>query len=310
MNISLAMIVKNEEGILGDCLTSVRDLVDEMIVVDTGSTDYTKLIAHSTGAKVFDFPWCDDFAKARNQSLSYCNSDWILVLDADEALNPADHEKVKSAIESDVVAFNLPIWNYLPHKEIVVMDKSPMDNPNFGKEVIGGNFSCYAQHEGMRLFRNTHEDVFVGRIHETPDDYFNARHSKIADLNVVIHHAGKMQFVREDSKRDYYLTLALEDAKENPDNARSWFNVFQQALVGDKPEVVLKAAKEYMRIHNGCASPIIFIGSGIALRELGRVQDSLACFDAVLKLDPLNVVALAQKEVSVGKIKIKETSQP
>lgn len=299
MSISLAMIVKNEEGILGDCLTSVRDLVDEMIVVDTGSTDYTKIIAHSTGAKVFDFEWCDDFAKARNESLKHCNSDWILILDADEAIDPADHNKIRKAVTSGVTAFNLPIWNYLPHKEIVVMDKSPVDNPNYGKDMIGGVFPCYAEHEGMRLFRNPHNPIFVGRVHETPDDYFIG--SEVKRLDVVIHHAGKMQFAREESKKEYYLELALRETEITPDNARSWFNVFQQALVGDKPKLVLKAAKEYMRIHNGQASPIIFIGCGMALREIGRVEDSLACFEAVLKLDPTNQVALTQKNATLGR---------
>ena len=300
MSISLAMIVKNEETILGDCLTSIRDLVDEMIVVDTGSTDYTKLIADSTGAKVFDFEWCDDFAKARNESLRHCNSDWILILDADEAIDPSDHDKIRRAVDSEVFAFNLPIWNYLPHREIVVMDKSPLDNPNFGQDRVGGNFPCYASHEGMRLFRNPKEPIFIGKIHETPDDYFNEKGYKVSDLDVVIHHAGKMQFAREDSKKEYYLELALQETIATPDNARSWFNVFQQALVADKPGLVLKAAKEHLRIRGGLASPIIFIGSGIALRELGRTEDSLACFDAVLKLDPTNVVALAQKKISLG----------
>ena len=315
MTISLAMIVKNEAHIIGDCLTSVRGLVDEVIVVDTGSTDHTKIMAHSTGAKVVDFEWCDDFSKARNESLRHCTSDWILVLDADEAINPSDHEKVKLATYSRALAFILPIWNYLPHKEIVVMDGTALDNPNFGKDVIGGSFPYYAKHEGMRLFRNiyrlfgpsfrSNNSIFSGRIHETPDDYFNDGYftdrSLITEqLDVVIHHAGKMQFAREESKKDYYLTLALQDANENPNNARSWFNVFQQALVAEKPQIVLKAAKEYMRVRGGVAAPIIFIGSGMALREMGRIEDAIACFDAVTKIDPNNLMAIKQKEVTLN----------
>ncbi|WP_028608238.1 tetratricopeptide repeat-containing glycosyltransferase family 2 protein [Paenibacillus harenae] len=82
--LSLAMIVKNEGKVIERCLNSVKHMVDEMIVVDTGSTDSTKLIAERLGAKVFDFKWIDDFAAARNFSIACTTGNWILVLDADE----------------------------------------------------------------------------------------------------------------------------------------------------------------------------------------------------------------------------------
>ena len=84
------MIVKNEEKHLVKCLKSVRDIVDEMIVVDTGSTDKTKDIAQVFGAKVFDFPWTGDFSAARNHSLEQATGDWILILDADEVISARD----------------------------------------------------------------------------------------------------------------------------------------------------------------------------------------------------------------------------
>src|SRR5262249_27219816 len=79
--VSLCMIVKHEERHLATCLQSVHDLVDEMILVDTGSTDRTKDIAREFGAKVIDFTWQDSFAAARNASLKHATSDWILWLD-------------------------------------------------------------------------------------------------------------------------------------------------------------------------------------------------------------------------------------
>ena len=89
------MIVKNEEQHLAKCLMSVKPVVDEMIVVDTGSTDKPKHIAAALGAKVFDFPWTNDFSEARNYSLSKASGDWILVLDADEVVSPLDHGALK-----------------------------------------------------------------------------------------------------------------------------------------------------------------------------------------------------------------------
>ena len=92
ITISLCMIVKNEEEVLARCLASVADITDEIIVVDTGSTDHTKAIARSLGAKVYDFAWVDDFAAARNASFGYATMDYIMWLDADDVILPADRE--------------------------------------------------------------------------------------------------------------------------------------------------------------------------------------------------------------------------
>ena len=81
------MIVKNEEKFLSQSLNSIKDHVDELIIVDTGSTDRTVEIAEGFGAKVYHHPWENDFSKHRNQSISYASGDWILIIDADEELD-------------------------------------------------------------------------------------------------------------------------------------------------------------------------------------------------------------------------------
>ncbi|WDF51476.1 glycosyltransferase [Paenibacillus sp. KACC 21273] len=98
-NLSLVMIVKNESGKLKRCLDSVKDLVNEMIIVDTGSEDDTKEIAQSYGAKIFDYIWIQDFSKARNFALQHSTGDWNLVLDGDEYLNENECEKIKEFIK-------------------------------------------------------------------------------------------------------------------------------------------------------------------------------------------------------------------
>src|SRR3989344_6657474 len=95
MPISLCMITKNEETYLENCLNSVKDIVDEIIIVDTGSTDKTKEIGKEFNAKIFDFKWTDDFCAARIESLKHATKDWILVLDADEVIEPKDAEKIR-----------------------------------------------------------------------------------------------------------------------------------------------------------------------------------------------------------------------
>ena len=92
--LSVCMIVKDEEETLPICLKSIKDIADEIIVVDTGSKDKTVEVAKSFGAKVYFFKWINDFSAARNESLKYATSDWLLVLDADEYLLPELKEEI------------------------------------------------------------------------------------------------------------------------------------------------------------------------------------------------------------------------
>ena len=134
MKLSLCMIVKNEGAVLGQCLESVRGLVDEVIIVDTGSSDKTREIAQhfvgEVGGSVVDFTWVDDFSAARNESLKHATGDWILVLDADEVIAQQDHAKIKQAIKkaseksdksdktgAKVQGFYLKTRNYLPREQ-------------------------------------------------------------------------------------------------------------------------------------------------------------------------------------------------
>jgi glycosyltransferase involved in cell wall biosynthesis len=94
------MMVKNEEATLPACLASARDLVDDILVIDTGSIDATKSVAAGFGARIVDFPWCDDFAAARNESLRHATGDWVLWLDADERLDEANRQKLQALFAS------------------------------------------------------------------------------------------------------------------------------------------------------------------------------------------------------------------
>ena len=105
VTISLCMIVKNEEDVLGRCLECVKDIVDEIIIVDTGSTDYTKKISQEYTDKIFDFQWVDDFSIARNYAFSKATKDYILWLDADDIILEEDRKKfkdLKTTLNQDV----------------------------------------------------------------------------------------------------------------------------------------------------------------------------------------------------------------
>ena len=90
MRVSLCMIARNEGATLSRCLSSIAGLADEIIVVDTGSLDNTREIARQLDARVHEFPWVDDFAAARNESLRHATGDWILWLDGDEYMGEAN----------------------------------------------------------------------------------------------------------------------------------------------------------------------------------------------------------------------------
>ncbi|MFN3533587.1 MAG: glycosyltransferase [Candidatus Brocadia sp.] len=94
------MIVKDEEALLPNCLNSIKNAVDEIIIVDTGSTDNTIVIAKNYGAKVYHYRWNDNFSEARNHSINYASGDWILQIDADEELEQADIPKLQHAISN------------------------------------------------------------------------------------------------------------------------------------------------------------------------------------------------------------------
>ena len=100
VTISLCMIVKDEEAVLKRCLESAKEIADEMIVVDTGSRDQTREIAEKEGARVYQFPWIDDFAAARNFSFSQAVMDYCLWLDADDVLLPEDRRRLQKLKES------------------------------------------------------------------------------------------------------------------------------------------------------------------------------------------------------------------
>ncbi|CAG1020908.1 partial heptose III glucuronosyltransferase, partial [Methylococcales bacterium] len=101
MRVTLSMIVKNESKYLRGCLDSVFGAVDEIVIVDTGSNDDTIAIAEEYGAKVFHFPWQNDFSMARNFALEKSTGDWILYLDADERLTPGSIQELRKITSAD-----------------------------------------------------------------------------------------------------------------------------------------------------------------------------------------------------------------
>ncbi|MBE7088287.1 MAG: glycosyltransferase family 2 protein [Clostridiales bacterium] len=111
MKLSVCLIVKDEEEVLPRCLNSIKDLADEIIIVDTGSTDDTVKIAKSYGAQVFSFAWVNDFSKARNFSFSKANCDYIMWLDADDVVSEQNAKKIIN-LKGEMQNFDVIFLNY------------------------------------------------------------------------------------------------------------------------------------------------------------------------------------------------------
>lgn len=211
--LSLCMIVKNEGQFLEKCLTSVKNLVDEIIIVDTGSTDNTKEIAKKFTDKIFDFVWCDDFSAARNESLKHAIGDWILILDADEVIAKHDFDLIrKSILDKKYNGYILHQLNYTneAHPRAV-----KVNDPDFKHAIISPI---------TRLFRNSKEIYFDFYVHESVDPSLMKLNSKVSGLSVAIHHYGQLKkevFNRQ--KEEYYFKLVLKNIEKYPWHAHSHY---------------------------------------------------------------------------------------
>jgi tetratricopeptide (TPR) repeat protein len=200
--LSLTMIVKNEAGTLGRCLASVRDIMDEIIVVDTGSSDNTKEIAHHHGAYVFDLPWPDSFAAARNESIRHATGQWLLWLDADEYFDDTNRDKLRQLLGSlgdDNTAY-------------VLRQRSPS---NVSPTLVGQ----------VRLFRNHPAVRWDYRVHEQILPSLRKAGYAIRDTDICIEHTGYLDPALRQRKLERNLRLLHLDLAERPNDAFTLFNL-------------------------------------------------------------------------------------
>jgi len=179
--LSLCMIVKDEEAMLGDCLASVRGLASQLIVVDTGSQDATVSIARAAGAEIVDFPWCDDFAAARNAALPHVSGDWVLMLDADERLAPGAAQAVRRAIASGVMD-----CGFLPLLDAERADASPT-------EVLSGEALKGDPILLPRLFRHCDDLRWEGLVHESVGAWLERGPKRCVRVEAPLIHYGNVE---------------------------------------------------------------------------------------------------------------------
>ncbi len=212
--ITLCMIVKNEEANLEDCLRPIAHLFDEIVIVDTGSTDRTREIAHQFTDIVPDFPWCDDFSAARNESLRYAQGDWIFWLDADDRI--PDHQVKKLA----------QLLKGLGHAKHAYRMTT----------VCRSQYECdgvkYLSH--FRLFRRDPRLQWQGRVHEQIRPEFRDLGFEVRTHPLRIEHGGYADGPLNLKKAQRDIRLLRLDFATDPED----------------PGTILHLAMAYARVSN------------------------------------------------------------
>lgn len=265
-SLSAVLIVKNEAAHIERCLRSVAPIVDEVVLVDTGSTDGTIEIAQSLGLnlKLGEFEWCDDFSAARNAALELATCDWALWIDADEELEASGQSEILQAlIRPQFGGYFISIVNYT------------------GEE---GDNSTYT-HSAMRLFQRLPGVAFEGRIHEqVVDTYVNRRmpNCNLATAT-LLHYGYRPSEMQAKGKFERFLTLLQDEVRINPGDAFQWFNLANAYTVTGMLAEAEHAAKTAVSLAKP-ESPYFVLAYTLltnALTQGGKAEEALAALKEV-----------------------------
>lgn len=246
--LALVMIVRNEERCIARCLASARDVVGEMIILDTGSTDATVRIAESLGARVHHYVWNDDFAAARNAALAHSSADWNLVLDADEWIGNAPGKKLAAAL-APLAPFlgALPITNQF-------------DGDGQVQEAVAWIPRILPR--GVR---------YAGRIHEQPASALPVKRIELP----VLHDGYRTDELERKRGRNIALLLrALEEAPTDP------YMLFQlgvsYGVYGDYVNAVLRYTQAllFTRKEHGFRHELV-VRTMLAYKEVGQHEAAI-----------------------------------
>jgi glycosyltransferase involved in cell wall biosynthesis len=224
--LSVCMIAKNEEENLLRCLMSLKPIADEIIIVDTGSTDKTKEIARALGAKVFDFKWTNDFSEARNVSLSKASGQWILVHDADEVISSLDYKKLRRLINqtpAQALAYLITTRNYSNNSFLDGWTANAEEYPE--EEAAIGWYPT----PKVRLYFNDPHIRFQNAVHELLEPSLLKAGYSIIPLDIPIHHYGELNQEKDIAKAETYYALGKKKLTANPDDLKALLELAIQA---------------------------------------------------------------------------------
>lgn len=237
MKISLCMIVKDEEKVLGRCLQSVQDIVDQIIIVDTGSIDKTKDIAKEYNAEIYEFQWVDDFSKARNYAFSKAKEDFILWLDADDVIMETDGRKLQHLKENldanvDAVSMNYVLTEDEEGKPLYSLKRNRLIKTNRNFQWIG------FVHEYLQVYGNIfHSDINV--IHKKEQHY--------SDRNLKMYEKFLKSGGKFTSREMFYYANELFDNQHYDAAISQYINFLQESdcWIEDIKNACFKLAEAY-----------------------------------------------------------------
>lgn len=260
-SVSLIMIVKNEEENLERCLRSAEGVVDEIVIVDTGSSDRTKEIAQSFGAKIVDNKWKGDFSEARNVSIDNATGDWVMFLDADEELVEEDKELLID-LKNDTLneGFNFVINSFVG---------------DINEQNIVSNIAT-------RMWKNRSNHRFSGALHEQILGAV-ASTGPVKTINVRINHYGYLNKLVEDKdKIERNLELALKAVNDEPENSFAYYNLgIEYVRTADhrKAFECFEKSARYLSDKDAYYAHFLSLNRVRALRLLNKSKEALNLFE-------------------------------
>ena len=292
------MIVRDEADCLANCLESARGVVDEMVIADTGSSDTTPEIARRFGATVFDLPWENDFAVARNAALRRAGGDWILHLDADEALDPDGAALIRRMVDADgdgADAFEVTLANYCDDPRAWRWVPAPPGAP------WARGRSGYLPVPLIRLFRAGRGFEYREPIHENLTASIREQGGVIRPLPVLIHHYGyDPEETRRGRKASLYLEIARRKAAASPHDPKARHDYAEQALAcGD-------TATAETECRAALATCPDYLPARFTLATLLLNQGNLAEAESVLRAMEADGVDLPHAHLALGAIALRK----
>lgn len=209
VKLSLCMIVRDSARTLEACLQSIQPWVDEMVIVDTGSHDETPEIARKFGARLFHFPWCDDFAAARNESLRHARGEWLFWMDSDDTIDEENGRKLQALARQPATD---SVLGY------VMQVHCPGSNPEGHADVTAVDH--------VKLLRNRPDLRFENRIHEQVLPAIRRAEGEVAWTDIFVRHSGSDQSPEgRRRKQDRDMRLLELEQREKPDHPFVLFNI-------------------------------------------------------------------------------------
>jgi GT2 family glycosyltransferase/predicted Zn-dependent protease len=254
---SLCMIVRNEEPHLPDCLRSVADLFDQIVIADTGSTDRTRDIAREFGARVVDFPWVDSFSAARNASLRHATGKWIMWLDADDRLDAENHQRLRQLLGSlgdELDAYAMKV-----------------------RSALDGRRTAFRLLDQVRLFRNLPEARWDYRVHEQILPAINRAGGGVRWADVIIDHIGYQEAAMRQRKLERNLHLLELDYGDRPEDAFTLFNLGWTLMDLGRTDEACGHLEHALRTTSPTSSTLrkLYHLLTISYRSLKRPEDAL-----------------------------------